>query len=148
MRPQVLVTYDPNGGYGHPDHIQAHRVAMRAAELAAEPASAPSSASRTHVAKGLLELRAALGGRGGLRPAADRRRGGGVFPFRLHGIRASPCPTTCRGWWTTRPRSMSPIDGTAYAEGEGGGDGAHATQIAVNETCGTSSRSPTASPSR
>ncbi len=36
LRPQVLVTYDPNGGYGHPDHIQAHRVAMRAAELAAE----------------------------------------------------------------------------------------------------------------
>ncbi|MEV8567080.1 N-acetyl-1-D-myo-inositol-2-amino-2-deoxy-alpha-D-glucopyranoside deacetylase [Streptomyces sp. NPDC051322] len=38
LRPQVLVTYDPNGGYGHPDHIQAHRVATRAAELAAEPA--------------------------------------------------------------------------------------------------------------
>ncbi|QNS04303.1 N-acetyl-1-D-myo-inositol-2-amino-2-deoxy-alpha-D-glucopyranoside deacetylase [Streptomyces xanthii] len=38
IRPQVLVTYDPDGGYGHPDHIQAHRVAQRAAELAAEPA--------------------------------------------------------------------------------------------------------------
>lgn len=38
VRPQVLVTYDPDGGYGHPDHIQAHRVAMRAAELAAESA--------------------------------------------------------------------------------------------------------------
>lgn len=37
LRPQVLVTYDPNGGYGHPDHIQAHRVAMRAVELAADP---------------------------------------------------------------------------------------------------------------
>ncbi|MXM65178.1 N-acetyl-1-D-myo-inositol-2-amino-2-deoxy-alpha-D-glucopyranoside deacetylase [Streptomyces sp. HUCO-GS316] len=35
VRPQVLVTYDPDGGYGHPDHIQAHRVAMRAVELAA-----------------------------------------------------------------------------------------------------------------
>lgn len=34
VRPQVLVTYDDDGGYGHPDHIQAHRVAMRAAELA------------------------------------------------------------------------------------------------------------------
>ncbi|MEH0446178.1 N-acetyl-1-D-myo-inositol-2-amino-2-deoxy-alpha-D-glucopyranoside deacetylase [Streptomyces sp. B21-102] len=34
VRPQVLVTYDEDGGYGHPDHIQAHRVAMRAAELA------------------------------------------------------------------------------------------------------------------
>ncbi|MGW2704435.1 N-acetyl-1-D-myo-inositol-2-amino-2-deoxy-alpha-D-glucopyranoside deacetylase [Streptomyces sp. NPDC001340] len=36
VRPQVLVAYDDNGGYGHPDHIQAHRVAMRAVELAAE----------------------------------------------------------------------------------------------------------------
>ena len=27
-RPQVLITYDEFGGYGHPDHIQAHRVAM------------------------------------------------------------------------------------------------------------------------
>ncbi|MFJ3900891.1 N-acetyl-1-D-myo-inositol-2-amino-2-deoxy-alpha-D-glucopyranoside deacetylase [Streptomyces sp. NPDC090025] len=40
-RPQVLVTYDPDGGYGHPDHIQAHRVAMRAAELAADPGYRP-----------------------------------------------------------------------------------------------------------
>jgi N-acetyl-1-D-myo-inositol-2-amino-2-deoxy-alpha-D-glucopyranoside deacetylase len=37
VRPQVLVTYDETGGYGHPDHIQAHRVAMYAAALAAAP---------------------------------------------------------------------------------------------------------------
>jgi len=37
VRPQVVITYDENGGYGHPDHIQAHRVAMRAVELAADP---------------------------------------------------------------------------------------------------------------
>ena len=37
VRPQVLVTYDEFGGYGHPDHIQAHRVAMYAARLAAVP---------------------------------------------------------------------------------------------------------------
>ncbi|CAN5551137.1 N-acetyl-1-D-myo-inositol-2-amino-2-deoxy-alpha-D-glucopyranoside deacetylase [soil metagenome] len=35
VRPQVLVTYDQFGGYGHPDHIQAHRVAMYASVLAA-----------------------------------------------------------------------------------------------------------------
>ena len=34
VRPQVLVTYDANGFYGHPDHIQAHRVARRAFEQA------------------------------------------------------------------------------------------------------------------
>ena len=46
VRPQVLVTYDDFGGYGHPDHIQAHRVAMYAAALAAvasfDPASGPA----------------------------------------------------------------------------------------------------------
>ena len=35
VRPQVLVTYDEFGGYGHPDHIQAHRVATYASYLAA-----------------------------------------------------------------------------------------------------------------
>ena len=29
-RPQVVVTYDANGFYGHPDHIQAHRITMAA----------------------------------------------------------------------------------------------------------------------
>jgi N-acetyl-1-D-myo-inositol-2-amino-2-deoxy-alpha-D-glucopyranoside deacetylase len=37
VRPQVLVTYDEVGGYGHPDHIQSHRVAMYGASLAAAP---------------------------------------------------------------------------------------------------------------
>jgi N-acetyl-1-D-myo-inositol-2-amino-2-deoxy-alpha-D-glucopyranoside deacetylase len=37
VRPQVLVTYDADGAYGHPDHIQAHRVAWRAFELASKP---------------------------------------------------------------------------------------------------------------
>ena len=35
VKPQVLITYDEFGGYGHPDHIQAHRVAMRASEISA-----------------------------------------------------------------------------------------------------------------
>ena len=35
-KPQVLITYDDFGGYGHPDHIKAHQIAMRAAELAAD----------------------------------------------------------------------------------------------------------------
>jgi N-acetyl-1-D-myo-inositol-2-amino-2-deoxy-alpha-D-glucopyranoside deacetylase len=33
IEPHILITYDEIGGYGHPDHIQAHRVAMRASEL-------------------------------------------------------------------------------------------------------------------
>ena len=34
VKPHILITYDEIGGYGHPDHIQAHRVAMRASEKA------------------------------------------------------------------------------------------------------------------
>jgi N-acetyl-1-D-myo-inositol-2-amino-2-deoxy-alpha-D-glucopyranoside deacetylase len=36
-RPQVLITYNEFGGYSHPDHVQAHRVAMYATQLAAVP---------------------------------------------------------------------------------------------------------------
>jgi N-acetyl-1-D-myo-inositol-2-amino-2-deoxy-alpha-D-glucopyranoside deacetylase len=35
VRPHVVVTYDPLGGYSHPDHVQTHRVTMRAVALAA-----------------------------------------------------------------------------------------------------------------
>ncbi len=38
-RPQVVVTYPPDGGYPHPDHIRTHDVTMRAVELAADPAA-------------------------------------------------------------------------------------------------------------
>jgi LmbE family N-acetylglucosaminyl deacetylase len=37
VRADALVTYDEHGGYGHPDHVQVHRVGMRAAELAGTP---------------------------------------------------------------------------------------------------------------
>jgi LmbE family N-acetylglucosaminyl deacetylase len=36
-RPDVVVTYDPNGFYGHPDHIQAHRITMAAAAATGIP---------------------------------------------------------------------------------------------------------------
>ncbi|MEU4676722.1 N-acetyl-1-D-myo-inositol-2-amino-2-deoxy-alpha-D-glucopyranoside deacetylase [Micromonospora sp. NPDC023737] len=42
IRPQVMITYDENGFYGHPDHIQANRVAMRAVELAEAEGVAPA----------------------------------------------------------------------------------------------------------
>ena len=38
VRPQVVVTYDDFGDYGHPDHIMAHRVTMAAVAAAADPA--------------------------------------------------------------------------------------------------------------
>jgi N-acetyl-1-D-myo-inositol-2-amino-2-deoxy-alpha-D-glucopyranoside deacetylase len=36
LRPQVVVTYDDHGGYGHPDHIMAHRVCIAAIKAAAQ----------------------------------------------------------------------------------------------------------------
>lgn len=39
IRPQVVVSDDEQGTYGHPDHVKAHRVTVRAVELAADPAA-------------------------------------------------------------------------------------------------------------
>jgi N-acetyl-1-D-myo-inositol-2-amino-2-deoxy-alpha-D-glucopyranoside deacetylase len=39
VRPHVMISYDDNGFYGHPDHVQAHRVAWRAFRLAGDPAA-------------------------------------------------------------------------------------------------------------
>lgn len=43
VRPQVVVTYDDNGGYGHPDHIQAHRVTVAAFDAAGDYDRFPSA---------------------------------------------------------------------------------------------------------
>lgn len=51
VRPQVLVTYDQFGGYGHPDHVQAHRVATYATALAAVPSYRPDLGEAWDVAK-------------------------------------------------------------------------------------------------
>jgi LmbE family N-acetylglucosaminyl deacetylase len=45
----VLTIYDENGNYGHPDHIQVHRVGVRAAELAGTPHVLEATMSREHV---------------------------------------------------------------------------------------------------
>jgi N-acetyl-1-D-myo-inositol-2-amino-2-deoxy-alpha-D-glucopyranoside deacetylase len=43
VRPQVVISYDANGGYGHPDHIQAHRVTVAAFDAAADPDRYPDA---------------------------------------------------------------------------------------------------------
>jgi N-acetyl-1-D-myo-inositol-2-amino-2-deoxy-alpha-D-glucopyranoside deacetylase len=50
-RPQVVVTYDDFGQYGHPDHIQAHRVTSYALVLAAAPSFRPDLGEAWDVAK-------------------------------------------------------------------------------------------------
>ncbi|MEX0788749.1 MAG: PIG-L family deacetylase [Anaerolineales bacterium] len=43
VRPHVVLTHDPRGGYGHPDHIAMHRGTLRAFHLAAQPDFLPEA---------------------------------------------------------------------------------------------------------
>ncbi|MFC7846674.1 N-acetyl-1-D-myo-inositol-2-amino-2-deoxy-alpha-D-glucopyranoside deacetylase [Streptomyces sp. NPDC057382] len=115
VRPQVLVTYDDEGGYGHPDHIQAHRVAMRAAELAAGSGWAIPKIYWNRVPRPVVEdafarLREDLPGT----PFTKTAEVGdvpGVVP---------------------EERVTTELDGTAYAAAKAAAMRAHATQITVD----------------
>jgi N-acetyl-1-D-myo-inositol-2-amino-2-deoxy-alpha-D-glucopyranoside deacetylase len=121
VRPQVLVTYDPDGGYGHPDHIQTHRVAMRAAALAAEPGFRPDLGAPHSIAKiywnrvprsvaeeGFARLRAAGADFPGVAEIGD-----------VPGV-------------VDDAEITAEIDGTAYADRKAAAMRAHATQIVVD----------------
>ncbi|HET9170310.1 MAG TPA: N-acetyl-1-D-myo-inositol-2-amino-2-deoxy-alpha-D-glucopyranoside deacetylase [Actinospica sp.] len=75
VRPRVLVTYNEIGGYGHPDHIQAHRVALRAVDLVEGTEHAVDRVfynlmPRSVMAAALDDLRSAGAGTGFLAPAS------------------------------------------------------------------------------
>ena len=53
-RADVLTAYDENGVYGHPDHIQVHRVGLRAAEMAATPRVYMNTINREHLQRLML----------------------------------------------------------------------------------------------
>ncbi|MCI3272892.1 N-acetyl-1-D-myo-inositol-2-amino-2-deoxy-alpha-D-glucopyranoside deacetylase [Streptomyces cylindrosporus] len=114
VRPQVLVTYDDNGGYGHPDHIQAHRVAMRAAELAAERGWEIPKVYWNRVPRSVGE-------------AAFARLEGDLsaLPFSKAGA-LDDVPGV-----VADERVTTEIDGTAYAGAKAAAMRAHATQIEV-----------------
>ncbi|SCE62087.1 N-acetyl-1-D-myo-inositol-2-amino-2-deoxy-alpha-D-glucopyranoside deacetylase, partial [Streptomyces sp. Termitarium-T10T-6] len=120
VRPQVLVTYDPDGGYGHPDHIQTHRVAMRAADLAADPAygsGAPHTIAKIYWNRVEREV---------LEAAFDRLRT--TAPDAFPGIAAvADVPGV-----TESGQITAEIDGSAYAGAKSAAMRAHATQIAVD----------------
>ena len=81
MRPHVVVTYDGNGGYGHPDHIRTHEVAMAAVAEAAASWRVPkvywAVTSHTALADGLADLAAVD------LPATWTRVPVADFPFRF-----------------------------------------------------------------
>lgn len=63
-RPHVVITYDANGGYGHPDHIQAHRVTLAALDPAADPGYLPELGDPWRVPKTYATVLAASTMRG------------------------------------------------------------------------------------
>jgi len=75
-RADVLTVYDEHGTYGHPDHIQVHRVGVRAAELAGTPKVYEATLDRDYVVPRLMTL-AAIGGPDGEEARALLERGMG-----------------------------------------------------------------------
>ena len=63
-RADVLTTYDRRGGYGHPDHVQVHRVGALAARLAGTPVVLEASVDRTLLRRAGSVLRRVPGARG------------------------------------------------------------------------------------
>ncbi|MHB1614197.1 MAG: N-acetyl-1-D-myo-inositol-2-amino-2-deoxy-alpha-D-glucopyranoside deacetylase [Actinomycetes bacterium] len=124
VRPQVLVTYDPVGGYGHPDHIQAHRVAMRAVELGADPAFRPDLGdawSVTTVYWTAMPESVVRDGVRRLREAGDTTTFEGMDPD-------GPMPP----FVVPDDRVAAAIDGTRFVDRKLAAMRAHATQIAVD----------------
>ncbi|MGW0531771.1 N-acetyl-1-D-myo-inositol-2-amino-2-deoxy-alpha-D-glucopyranoside deacetylase [Streptomyces sp. NPDC003032] len=124
VRPQVLVTYDPDGGYGHPDHIQAHRVAMRAADLAADPAFR-GDLGRPHTIGKIYWNRAP-------RSVVEER-----FRWMAGPLRFSPFTTPAAvadvPGVTDDERITTEIDGGPFKAAKAAAMRAHATQITVSE---------------
>ncbi len=123
VRPQVLLTYDEFGGYGHPDHIQAHRVAMYGALLAAAPSYRPDLGEAWDVAKvywtGMSEERMRDGLRR-LRDSGDQTTFEGMDPD-------GPLPR-----FVVPERYLTAtIDGGDYVEAKMAAMRAHATQISM-----------------
>ncbi|MEU3825985.1 N-acetyl-1-D-myo-inositol-2-amino-2-deoxy-alpha-D-glucopyranoside deacetylase [Streptomyces sp. SID486] len=116
VRPQVLVTYDDNGGYGHPDHVQAHRIAMRAADLAAERGHRIAKVYWNRVPRSVAE--AAFARLQDELPALPFEKSAAVDD--VPGV-------------VDDERITTTIDGTAHAAAKAAAMRAHATQIEVAE---------------
>ncbi|HVF08335.1 MAG TPA: PIG-L family deacetylase [Actinomycetota bacterium] len=68
---EVLVVYDENGVYGHPDHVQVHRVGVRAAEIAAVSRVFETTVNRTAWRRRMTELAVAEGAEAQATPTID-----------------------------------------------------------------------------
>jgi mycothiol conjugate amidase Mca len=78
-RPHVLITYDETGGYGHPDHIAAHRITHAAFDAAGNPRIYPAQGLRPWQPQKLYH---AVFPRSGVRRFAEMMRERGLpMPF-------------------------------------------------------------------
>ncbi len=66
----ILTLYDDFGGYGHPDHIQVHRVGLRAAELAGTPEVFQGTMNNDEIRRSVAAIRA-IQDADGVEPPAD-----------------------------------------------------------------------------
>lgn len=123
VRPQVLVTYDENGGYGHPDHIQAHRVTMRAADLAGDAAFRPDLGEAWAVPKIYWYAMPFSF----LQASIDGMRAAGDTTFFQGAERAEDL-----GMGVPDELITSRIEGPEYIDAKMDAMRAHATQIAVD----------------
>ena len=124
VRPQVMVTYDQFGGYGHPDHIQAHRVATYAASLAAVRSFRPELGEAWDVAKiywGAMSEGRMREGLRRLREAGDTTSFEGMDPD-------GPLPP----FLTPDHLLDAVVDGAEFVEAKMDAMRAHATQITVD----------------
>ncbi|MGN6162194.1 MAG: N-acetyl-1-D-myo-inositol-2-amino-2-deoxy-alpha-D-glucopyranoside deacetylase [Marmoricola sp.] len=124
VRPQVLVTYDEFGGYGHPDHIQAHRVATYGAALAAVPSFRPDLGEAHDIAKiywGAMSASRMREGLRTLREAGDTTTFEGMDPD-------GPLPP----FLIEDEYVTAEIDGTDYVAAKLEAMKAHVTQITVD----------------
>jgi len=124
VRPQVLVTYDEFGGYGHPDHIQAHRVATYGAALAAVPSYRLDLGEPWDVAKiywGAMSESRMRAGLRALRDSGDTTTFEGMDPD-------GPLPP----FVTPDENLAARVDATAYRDQKMAALAAHETQISVD----------------
>jgi N-acetyl-1-D-myo-inositol-2-amino-2-deoxy-alpha-D-glucopyranoside deacetylase len=124
VRPQVLVTYDQFGGYGHPDHIQAHRVATYAAALAAVPSYRPELGEHHDIAKIYWGAMSANRMRESLR---DLRAAGDTTTFEGMDPDGPLPPFMVEDKWLT-----TQVEAEAWAERKMAAMKAHRTQITVD----------------
>ena len=124
VRPQVMVTYDDFGGYGHPDHIQAHRVATYAASLAAVPSFKPELGAAWDIAKIYWGAMSAQRMRDGIRAL---REAGDTTTFEGLDLDSQSWPM-----FLEDDQLDAVIDGTDYVEAKMAAMKAHATQIQVD----------------